>query len=161
MQTLVVGANSFIGDVVQTGAKGQVQILFADNTKLVVGPSSALKIDDYLLRNNGSAGKFVVDMLSGSFRFATGNGPKSAYQIHTPTGTIGVRGTEFDVRIIDGVTRIIRYNGIELFRAKGEKKWQPLGDDCEVGEITDLSTILGSAKLTVGEARAQLKHDFI
>ena len=96
-RTLVVGSDVFIGDVINTGPKGQVQILFADNTKLVVGPQSSLKIDDYLLRNNGDAGKFVVDMLSGSFRFATGNGPKDKYVINTPTGTIGGRGTRFDV----------------------------------------------------------------
>ena len=76
-RTLIVGADIFIGDLVETGPKGQVQILFADNTKLVVGPQSSLKIDDYLMRNNGAAGKFAVDMLSGSFRFATGNGPKN------------------------------------------------------------------------------------
>src|SRR3569833_3097350 len=86
-QTLVVGADIFIGDVVQTGAKGQVQILYADNTKLVVGPSSALKIDDYLLRNDGSAGKVVADMLSGAFRFAMCKVAMCSYEINTPTGT--------------------------------------------------------------------------
>ncbi len=94
--TFVVGSDIFIGDQVVTGAKGQVQILFADNTHLVVGPNSALTIEDYLLRNNGSAGKFVVDMLAGSFRFATGESAKNRYRIDTPTGTIGVRGTGFD-----------------------------------------------------------------
>ena len=37
-RTLVVGSDIFIGDLVQTGAQGQVQIKFADNTELV--PSS-------------------------------------------------------------------------------------------------------------------------
>src|SRR5687768_10914002 len=62
-RTLVVGSDIFIGDLVQTGPRGQVQIMFADNTELVVGPSSALLIEDYLLRNDGSAGKLAVDML--------------------------------------------------------------------------------------------------
>src|SRR5262245_22245424 len=70
-RTLVVGSDIFIGDVINTGPKGDVQILFADNTHLVVGPHSSLKIEDYLLRNNGDPGKFTVDMLSGTFRFAT------------------------------------------------------------------------------------------
>ena len=41
-RTLVVGADIFIGDRIVTGASGQVQILFSDSTKLVVGPRSAL-----------------------------------------------------------------------------------------------------------------------
>ena len=52
-RTLTVGSDIFIGDDVITGPQGQVQILFADNTKLVVGPNSALKMQDYLLRNDG------------------------------------------------------------------------------------------------------------
>ncbi len=165
-RTLVVGSDVFIGDVVNTGPKGQVQILFADNTKLVVGPQSSLKIDDYLLRNNGDAGKFVVDMLSGSFRFATGNGPKSSYVINTPTGTIGVRGTGFDTWIgLDPSTHqmatyIMHYIGTVMFKAKGEKKWKLLHDACTLGTIFDTSKVLGSSKTTTGAFRDQLKVQF-
>jgi len=165
-RTLVVGSDVFIGDVVNTGPKGQVQILFADNTKLVVGPQSSLKIDDYLLRNNGDAGKFVVDMLSGSFRFATGNGPKSSYVINTPTGTIGVRGTGFDTWIgLDPqthqkVTYIMHYIGTVLFRAKAEKQWKTLHDACTIGRIYAESSVLGSAKQTTGDFHNQLRGWF-
>jgi hypothetical protein len=161
-RTLVVGSDIFIGDLVKTGPKGQVQILFADNTKLVVGPQSALKIDDYLLRNDGSAGKFAVDMLSGTFRFATGTGPKSSYQLNTPTGTIGVRGTEFDVFVspADGSTMILHYLGTVIFRAKGESRWTTLHDLCTLGQITSRAAVLGSSKVTTGDFRAQLKREF-
>ena len=165
-RTLVVGSDIFIGDVVNTGPKGQVQILFADNTKLVVGPQSSLKIDDYLLRNNGDAGKFVVDMLSGSFRFATGDGPKNKYVINTPTGTIGVRGTRFDVWVgfdpttKQKVTYIMHYLGIVMFKATGETKWKLLHDACTIGRIYAESSILGSSKTTTGDFRNQLKAEF-
>lgn len=52
-QVLVVGSDIFMGDVVKTGPAGQVQIKFSDNTELVVGPRSALTIEDYLLREDG------------------------------------------------------------------------------------------------------------
>ena len=161
-RTLVVGSDIFIGDLVKTGPKGQVQILFADNTKLVVGPQSALRIDDYLLRNDGSAGKFAVDMLSGTFRFATGTGPKSSYELNTPTGTIGVRGTEFDVYVapVDGTTMILHYLGTVIFRAKGESKWTTLHDLCTLGQITSRAAVLGNSKVTTGDFRAQLKREF-
>ncbi len=161
-RTLVVGSDIFLGDLVETGPKGQVQILFADKTKLVVGPRSSLSIEDYLIRNDGSAGKFVVDMLSGTFRFATGDAPKNQYEIDTPTGTIGVRGTEFDVFVdLDGVTRILHHKGIVLFKATAEKKYKQLKDNCELGQISKGSAILGSSKAVRGAARTQLKHEFI
>jgi len=165
-RTLVVGSDVFIGDVINTGPKGQVQILFADNTKLVVGPQSSLKIDDYLLRNNGDAGKFVVDMLSGSFRFATGDGPKNKYVINTPTGTIGVRGTRFDVWVgfdpttHQKVTYIMHYLGIVMFKATGEDKWKFLHDACTLGQIFNESKVLGSSKTTTGDFRNHLKAEF-
>ncbi|MBK8084251.1 MAG: FecR domain-containing protein [Devosia sp.] len=72
IRVLTVGADLNIGDVVRTGAKGQVQIKFSDQTELVVGPNSVLTIEDYLLRGDNSAGKAGHQRLAGTFRFATG-----------------------------------------------------------------------------------------
>src|SRR5690606_37511727 len=85
-QVLVVGADIFIGDLVKTGPSGQVQIKFSDSTELVVGPRSSLTIEDYLLREDGSAGRLAVNTLAGTFRFVTGNAAKDRYLIKTPTG---------------------------------------------------------------------------
>ena len=68
-RTLVVGADVGIGDKIVTGASGQVQLVFSDDTHLVVGPSSSLVIQSYLLRGGQTASKFAVNALSGSFRF--------------------------------------------------------------------------------------------
>jgi hypothetical protein len=95
--TLVVGTDVQIGQTVVTGPVGQVELIFSDGTKLVVGPSSSLLIEDYLLRTDGSAGKLAVSMLSGTFRFFTGTMPKSSYELTTPSGTIGIRGTIIEV----------------------------------------------------------------
>jgi len=166
-RTLVVGSDIFIGDLVKTGPRGQVQILFADNTELVVGPSSALTIEDYLIRNDGSAGKLAVDMLSGAFRFATGDSAKNRYVIGTPTGTIGVRGTEFDVHVAranepsPGATWILLYHGAVQF-CTVDKVCEIIDDFCEVGHMTTAdSEILGDSRETTGDLRKQLKVDFI
>jgi len=39
----------------------------------------------------------VINLTQGALRFITGNANHDAYQINTPTATIGVRGTVFDV----------------------------------------------------------------
>ena len=161
VRTLVVGSDIFIGDLVQTGANGQVQILFADNTELVLGPSSALTIEDYLIRNDGSAGKLAVDILSGAFRFATGDSAKNRYVIGTPTGTIGVRGTEFDGWIgKDGLAYIIRHGGTVILRDDAGNT-DVLDDICEVGKIGNGEVaILGDSRESTGETRATYKRWF-
>ncbi|RYE09360.1 MAG: hypothetical protein EOP22_09695 [Hyphomicrobiales bacterium] len=165
-RVLVVGADIFIGDLIETGPSGQVQIRFQDDTELVVGPSSSLRIDDYLIRNNGSAGKLAVDMLSGAFRFATGDSAKNRYIINTPTGTIGVRGTEFDVFVYrdDAAmmkTEILLYNGVVIFCTEGNV-CKTLSEFCEIGELTlEQAEIVGDSRLTDRHVRAGYRANFI
>jgi hypothetical protein len=161
-KTLVVGADIFIGDKLTTGPEGLVQIVFADNTKLAVGPNSSLLIEDYLVRNNGTAGKFAIDMLGGSFRFITGTGPKSAYQINTPTGTIGVRGTIFDVfvDIVTGQAWVMMYRGVTAMQSGGDTKL--LNGLCHVGTIDlDETAIIGHADGINGDDRDEFKEHFL
>jgi hypothetical protein len=113
-RTLVVGADVFIGDRIVTDARGLVQIIFDDKTKLVVGPRSTLLIDDYLRREDGSAGKLAVNALSGTFRFITGNSAKGKYLITTPTGQIGVRGTAFDFYVTKLATYVLQLHGATI-----------------------------------------------
>jgi hypothetical protein len=164
-RTLTVGSDIFIGDLVQTGPAGQVQILFADATELVVGPNSALTIEDYLIRNDGSAGQLAVNMLSGAFRFATGKSAKNRYRIDTPTGTIGVRGTGFDV-FVDAITKatwILHYRGSVTFcTGPGNRLCQVLSDACTIGHMDGLvASIMGNSETVKGPERKTLKEHFI
>lgn len=134
-RTLVVGDDIAIGDRVVTGDAGLVQIRFDDETLLVVGPKSALMIEDYLLRADGSAGKLAIDALSGTFRFVTGNAEKDRYEIGLPNGgTIGVRGTAFDLHVEPATTSVLTYEGEVLMCAQGQD-CEPLRANCGVGQI--------------------------
>jgi len=88
-----------MGDVVSTGDKGQVQIVFPDKTRVVVGPNSQLTIEKLLFRNNDTARKMTLSAAAGTFRFLTGDSPKRAYSVRTPTATMAVRGTAFDFAV--------------------------------------------------------------
>lgn len=110
-RTLVVGSDIWVGDTVVTGPRGQVQIIFDDETKLVVGRGSSLLIEDYLLRGDHTADRIAINALAGTFRFITGNSPKPAYEINTPTATIGVRGTKFDFVVSRDSTRLVLFEG--------------------------------------------------
>lgn len=111
--TLQVEAPVFSGDRIETGPGGEAQIIFRDNTRLVVGPSSSMVIDAFVFNPDGSAQEVTINVAKGAFRFITGNSNSSAYSIVTPTSTIGVRGTEFDVSVEGrtGITRVVNFSG--------------------------------------------------
>ncbi len=107
----------FSGDAIVTGPVGQAQIKFRDNTKLVVGPNSRLVIDAFVYSGNNTARKLSINALKGAFRFISGNSNHDAYNITTPTATIGVRGTEIDVNVSKGV--VIYSGAAEVCRRGG------------------------------------------
>jgi FecR protein len=155
-RTLVVGADVAMGDRVVTGPTGQVQIIFTDQTHLVVGPSSSLIIASYLMRNGGSASRFAIQALGGTFRFITGESDHSAYTISTPTGTIGVRGTAFDF-IVDPRHPIVsgRAPGTAVALYRGAVWLCDLGGKCvELTEPCDLGAASRGDAFTVDQSQA-------
>jgi len=100
-----------IGDVIKTGRKGQVQIVFTDETKMVIGPNSSLEIETYLLRSKSIVDSFAVKAFGGSFRIITGKSPKQAYSVRTPAAAIGIRGTSFDLAVRPRNTDLMLFSG--------------------------------------------------
>jgi len=160
VKQLVVGADIFLGDKVVTDARGLVEIKFSDNTKLVVGPNSSLVIEDYLLRDDGSSGKLAINALSGTFRFVTGGAAKDRYLIKTPTGTIGVRGTGFDLTGDGRHFSVMLYHGAVVI-CNNAGKCVTLDDVCEIG-MADLSdaVILGNGREMNNQDREQMRGMF-
>jgi hypothetical protein len=124
---------------------GNIQIIFVDETKLVVGPNSSLVIDRFLLRGGNGAQKFSVDALRGTFRFISGKMAKSAYAIDTGNATIGIRGTAFDfssgretlIAVVAGRVRLCASGQCEI-----------IPDNCGVGRArsNDVDELGGRAK---------------
>jgi hypothetical protein len=133
--TIVLSAQDdlYEGQKITTGAQGQVQIVFADDTHMVVGPGSSLVIEKYLMRNGGTASQFAVSALGGTFRFITGKSAKTAYKIDTPTGTIGVRGTKFDFTVKKKKVKIVLFEG-EVTFCSDSGGCKSVKGKCDVGE---------------------------
>jgi hypothetical protein len=91
-RVLVQEAAVFSGDRIITGPGGEAQVKFRDDTRLVVGPNSMMTIDAFVFNDDNTARQISINAVRGAFRFITGNSPKDAYSITTPTATIGVRG---------------------------------------------------------------------
>lgn len=131
-RVLEVGADVSVGERIATGPTGQVQLVFSDDTRLVVGPNSSLTIETYLMRGAGSVEAFAVNTLGGTFRFISGNSPSHAYEVRTPAATIGVRGTAFDYVATPGETRVMLYDG-EVSVCTPEGACMELFERCDLG----------------------------
>jgi hypothetical protein len=133
-RVLQVKGDVFMGDRVETGKSGQAQLLFLDDTRMVVGPSSQLVIDSFVYKGS-TASRFGITAVKGAFRFITGSSEKQAYVIKTPTATIGVRGTRFDFTVDgDGATNFALYEGgVTLCdRSPGDRRCANITGACSI-----------------------------
>jgi len=89
---LVLEGAVFMGDEIVAQPHGLAQIRFIDNTRIVIGPNSRLRIDTFIFNPDYTAKNVTITAVKGVFRFISGNSPDGAYKIRTPTMTIGVRG---------------------------------------------------------------------
>jgi hypothetical protein len=118
---LKTGDEVFANQTVTTDSKGVGQFEFRDQTKLAIGPGSTIVLDNFVYNPKASGSKVVLNLTRGSFRFITGKANHDAYEITTPTATIGVRGTAFDVYVGDtGELAIAMLNGaVEVCPQRG------------------------------------------
>ena len=107
-RTLNKGDALEVGDVIVTGEKARAQILMADGAKIALRSGSRFRIDEFALPQavntpNQAAvvstdGRSVSSLLKGGFRTTTGSVGKvdrNAYEVRTPIGTLGIRGTDY------------------------------------------------------------------
>lgn len=88
-------------DMVSTSARSYVRMKLADDSYIMVRPDSRLMIDDFKYDKKKQAGNTgLFSLLKGGFRAVTGLiVDKKKYKYRTAVATIGIRGTEFSVRI--------------------------------------------------------------
>lgn len=102
-------------EVIATRADSASKIRFSDDTILTVGPESSVTLDAFVFDPNTKNSKMVVNAAVGVARFVTGRMGSPAYQIKTPTATIGVRGTVLTVSVAeDGATSVIVEDGAAI-----------------------------------------------
>ncbi|WP_052262271.1 FecR family protein [Pseudoalteromonas luteoviolacea] len=85
-------------DVVNTGESSQAQLRMQDGALIALKAQTQLKIEEYNL-GGAEGGSVVMELISGGLRTITGEikGDKSNYKLKTPVGSIGIRGTHYEV----------------------------------------------------------------
>ena len=90
------------GDVIVTGRDGSAGITFIDDSLLSIGPDSALSVDRFAFDPTTHAGRFETSLRQGTLAAVSGKITKQSpdgMKVRTPTTILGVRGTEFLVRV--------------------------------------------------------------
>ena len=89
-------------DTLVTGADGAVGVTFLDNTMVSAGPSTVFQIERYRFNSTTHDGQFDAALKKGSLAVVSGKMVKhtpGSMRVRTPSSVMGVRGTEFLVRV--------------------------------------------------------------
>jgi hypothetical protein len=96
---LSAGASVYSSELIRTGDASLAQLTFLDETTLSVAAKSEVRITRFVYDPNRPSSAKVISASKGAFRFVSGSSNPSSYKVQTPTASIGVRGTIFDLLI--------------------------------------------------------------
>ena len=110
-------------ELIATERSSAAVIQFVDGTELAIGEQARVRLDAFVF-DPGAAGKLDLSLEFGALRFSTGSMAKPAYKISTPSATLAVRGTEFDLAVDgDGATYlVVRHGAVEIRGVNGESR---------------------------------------
>jgi hypothetical protein len=101
-RTLLKDDPIYVGDTLVTGDNSYIVITFIDGAKASVRPNSELEIARYSQSESDNGA--LINLVKGGLRAVTGaiahKDPES-YKVKTPVATLGVRGTEYYLRICE------------------------------------------------------------
>lgn len=120
----VLGMEVHQGDIVETSAKGAVNIVFLDESSFAISANARMAIDEYVYDPATQGGETNISILRGMFVFTSGligrDDPDDVH-IETPVGSIGIRGTtiagniqpdgQSQITVVEGAIVIKNGNG--------------------------------------------------
>ena len=130
----------------RTSQSGLGEFTFRDGTKFAVGGNSSVVIDRFVFDDSKTFNQLTLNAARGSFRWISGKSKSEAYEIVTPAGTIGVRGTKLDIFVgPGGITSVVLLEGAARFC--GANGCEDLRRRCDVivatpgGGVSDASRV--------------------
>jgi hypothetical protein len=132
------------GNSVTTGAGSQVTLRFDDGQMVVLHENTRFRIVEFYYRpQEPTADRAVFVLLRGALRVVTGalgKRNRDAFALRVPQGTIGVRGTDFMVAIVNPVYLSVLKGTIAATNKAGTVAF----DAGTFGSIANLSALAGS-----------------
>jgi ferric-dicitrate binding protein FerR (iron transport regulator) len=103
-------------DLLLTSAGASLVLLLTDNSKVSLGESSKLSVDEHLIGPGGGRGSTVMRLFTGGVHSLVSSSVGRAfnYQIKTSNSVIAVRGTDFEVDYSEDKARV-GYHGCGIY----------------------------------------------
>jgi len=98
------GSAVLLGSQLKTSHSATMGVTFKDDTVMSFGPDTELTVDEYLYAPAQGQLKLTARLSRGSLNYVSGVIARlkpEAVSVKTPTGIIGVRGTQFVARVED------------------------------------------------------------
>ena len=114
IRTVVKGGPVYPGEVITTAGSSYVNIEFSDGGRVLLRPESRFAIERYQYAGTQAGGQAQAAapqesaffrLLKGGFRAVSGligHTRREDYGVQTPVATIGIRGTDYEVRYCNG-----------------------------------------------------------
>ena len=103
------------GDVIRTKSLSKAQITFIDNSTLSISPESRVGIEAYMVDSAQNKRNAVVELFQGLAQVVVSKVFKAAepdFVVKTHTAIMGVRGTEFGIRLQPNSSTILNLEGL-------------------------------------------------
>lgn len=117
-RSLATSSRIYSGDLIRTGRSAAVQLRFNDGTLLSLKENTQFRVDEYEHNaETNTLSKAFYSLLKGGFRSVTSllsKNNKRAYRVSTAMATIGIRGTDFEVTLCEGVCPGASATGLHL-----------------------------------------------
>lgn len=106
-KSIAIGSSVEAGDTVETAKRTYARLKFTDGSEVTLKPDTQFKVEKYVYdqtKPKEDVGAF--NLIKGGLRTISGQvgkrNDKNSYQMRTPTATIGIRGTIYDVTYCSG-----------------------------------------------------------
>jgi hypothetical protein len=128
-----------IGDKIKTGGNSSAEITFFDGSTMELGAGTEIEILSLdIVCSTGVTTITLEQMIGDTISRVTGIlDPASSYEVETPSGVVGVRGSSVEIHVFrdnwhyeDGTTIAINLEGNVYAIAKGVEKQVPEGGSC-------------------------------
>jgi hypothetical protein len=100
-------------DHIITGDNSKAQFSMSDGGLITLKANTEVLIDNYEFDNKSNKGSATIELVNGGLRSISGLIKKSGgdYQVKTPVGSIGIRGTHFAVEVVGENVFFAVYSG--------------------------------------------------
>lgn len=134
----------------ETTARSSLVVRLIDDTLLTLGAETRLRVDNLVFDFDTQQGNALVELVAGAFHFVSGRLSKRDVRLETPLATIGIRGTEFALRLDEGghLTIGVIEGTVEVTTKDGSSTPVAAASSIHIGQSSGISTQIAGVVLT-------------